>query len=294
MSSQLRAATPWRIAPSDALTDAFRLCEALTRHHSKSFYLATALLPGEKRQAMRALYAFCRTSDDIVDEPGHLIDYSLDGWAARAHAPPSESDHPVLLAWGATRQRYALSPAVIDDLLAGVRMDLTINRYATFDDLWLYCYRVASTVGLLAMQIIGHGAGAEEYAIKLGVALQLTNILRDVGEDARRGRIYLPLEDLTYFSLTEREILDGCTDERYQRLIRYQIARAQCLYDQALPGIVRLHPDGRLAVAAAAEIYRAILPAIAANGYDNHATRAIVPGWKKLALLPRAWLHTMG
>lgn len=279
----------WWAASSASLSDAYDICEGITRHHSKSFYLATSFLPYEKRRAIRALYAFCRWSDDIVDEPDHASGYSLEGWATSARSVDGPDDNAVLLAWADTRRRYNLSTTVIDDLLAGIRMDLTIDRYTTFDDLWLYCYRVASTVGLLSMQIIGYKEGADPYAIKLGVALQLTNILRDVGEDARRGRIYLPLDDLARFGLTEPDILASCCDERYHALMQFQIDRAERLYEEAWPGIAMLHPDGRLAVAIAATVYRGILPAIKRNGYNNHTVRAYVPTQAKIAMLPRIW-----
>jgi phytoene synthase len=292
-ASRLEATPFWWGAPSLTLTAAYDVCEAITRSHSKSFYLATAFLPAEKRRAIRALYAFCRWSDDIVDEPGHASGYSLDGWAA-AQETSSHEDNAVLMAWADTRRRYSLSSSVIEELLAGVRMDLTVDRYDTFDDLWLYCYRVASTVGLLSMQIIGYDEGADPYAIKLGVALQLTNILRDVGEDARRGRIYLPLDELARFNLTEQEILDGCCDERYRALMRFQIERTQRLYEEAWPGIGMLDRDGRLAVATAAAVYRGILPVVEENGYDNHTRRAFVPTWRKVAMLPRIWWQVRG
>ncbi|MBA3534140.1 MAG: squalene/phytoene synthase family protein [Ardenticatenales bacterium] len=288
MSIQLGASHYWGSTPALSLEEAYGTCEAITRHYSKSFYFATAFLPEEKRHAIRAFYAFCRWSDNIVDEPAQPLGYSLEGWAAEARGEADES-HPVLLAWHDLRQRYALSEEIIDELLAGMRMDLTVTRYSTFEALWLYCYRVASTVGLLSMQIIGHEEGATPYAITLGVALQLTNILRDVGDDARRGRIYLPLAELEACGLTEQDILDGRCDARYQTLMRFQIARAQRLYDEAWPGIARLHPEGRLAVATAATAYRAILPAIERNGYDNHHRRAQVSLARKLAMLPRLW-----
>ena len=278
----------WWKESSLPLADAYAYCEQVTRHHSKSFYFASAFLPKEKRRAIRALYAFCRYSDDIVDEPEHNLGYSFERWAAMAHDEANIS-HPVLSAWSDTYHRYQLPAQVVDELLAGVRMDLCISRYATFEELWLYCYRVASTVGLLSMHIIGYEPGADEYAIKLGVALQLTNILRDVGEDARRGRIYLPLDELADFGLSEQDILHGCLDERYQAFIQYQIARTEQLYQEAQPGIAMLHRTGQFAVAAAAEIYRGILPIIQANRYDNHSQRAFVPNWKKIAMLPRIW-----
>jgi phytoene synthase len=290
MSGQVGAVHHWLATPAATLADAYAVCEMITRHHSKSFFLATAFLPPEKRRAIRALYAFCRWSDDIVDVPENDIGYSLEGWAVHAHGDPHHTPFdPVLMAWNDTRRRYHLDPTVIDDLLAGVRMDLSINRYDTFDDLWTYCYRVASTVGLLSMQIIGYEEGATPYAIKMGIALQLTNILRDVGEDARRGRIYIPLDELDRFGLSEGEILEGVLDDRYRRLMQFQMERTQRLYDEAEAGIALLNKEGRYAVAAACTIYQAILPAIERNGYDNHTRRAFVPTAQKLMMLPGIW-----
>jgi phytoene synthase len=182
-----------------------------------------------------------------------------------------------------------LQPILVDELLAGVAMDLTINRYETFADLWLYCYRVASVVGLLVMGITGYTPGAEPYAIKLGVALQLTNILRDVGEDARRGRVYLPEEDLEHFGLKADDILAGVYDERFQAMMRFQVARAHQLYDESWPGIGLLPPESRFAVAAAGKVYRGILDSLAANEYDAYTRRAYLKLRQKLVQLPMLW-----
>jgi phytoene synthase len=269
------------------LSDAYAHCRRITRGASKSFFLAAALLPAPKRRAVEALYAFARTSDDVVDEHESPA-IALDRWLACLHGPAMSHD-PVLLAWHDTSTRYALPRALADELLAGVGMDLSINRYQTFDDLRLYCYRVASVIGLLSMHIIGYEEGAEPYAIHLGTALQLTNILRDIGEDAARGRIYLPLEDLERFGLREEDILNRVQDQRFRELMQWQMARAERLYQEAWPGILLLHRDGQFAVAAAALLYRAILPRITANDYDVFTTRAFVSGGEKLLLLPRIW-----
>ena len=273
--------------PALTLAEAYRACMAITREHSRSFFFSTQLLPPEKRRAVRALYAFCRTSDDLVDQPGPDALGSLAAWIALVHAPSVPADNAVLLAWRDTAARYAVPRALIDELLAGIAMDLTISRYATFADLWLYCYRVASVVGLIGMQIIGSRAGAADYAIKLGVALQLTNILRDVGEDAARGRVYLPQEDLERFQLSDADILAGRVDRRFRALMRFEIARADRLYEEAWPGIALLHRDGWLAVGAAAEIYRGILAKIALNDYDVFSRRAVLPLAGKLLTLLR-------
>jgi phytoene synthase len=278
------------------LEDAYRACEALTRKHSRSFFLSTQLLPAEKRRAIRALYAFCRTSDDLVDQPGQDAMRALAEWVALVHARQAPPDNAVLLAWHDTAARYSVPQSLVDELLAGVTMDLTVSRYATFDDLWRYCYRVASVVGLISMQIIGSQPGAASYAIALGVALQLTNILRDIGEDAGRGRIYLPQEDLARFGIHEDELLAGCrepvewqSNARFRALMSYEIDRAHMLYEAAWPGIALLNSDGQLAVAAAAEIYRGILARIVANDYDVFARRAHVSLAGKLLVLPKVW-----
>jgi len=270
-----------------SLPDAYRVSFEITRMHSRSFFLSSQLLPSEKRRAIRALYAFCRTSDDLVDQSGQDTARALAEWVDLVHALEPPADNAVLLAWNDTIARYAVPRSLPDELLAGIAMDLTVSRYATFDDLWLYCYRVASVVGLISMHIVGYREGASPYAIRLGIALQLTNILRDVGDDARRGRIYLPLEDLERFGLCDDDILNGRRDDRFRALMRFEIERAHALYDEAWPGIALLNADGRLAIGAAAEIYRAILGKIAANDYEVFTRRAHVPLAQKLLVLWR-------
>lgn len=287
------AGEPLRIITLPAAYDA---CVQITRQHSRSFFLSTQLLPPDKRLAVRSLYAFCRTSDDTVDQCPQDATQALAAWVDQVHAPTAPPDNAVLLAWNDTRERYAVPAYLPDELLAGIAMDLTANRYATFDDLWLYCYRVASVVGLISMHIIGYTEGAVRYAIKLGVALQLTNILRDIGEDAQRGRVYLPLEDLTRFGLTDDDIMNGRRDTAFRNLMRFEIARAHRLYEEAWPGIGLLQADGRLAIAAAAEIYRAILGRIERNDFDVFGCRAYVPLYEKLLILwqVRRRLHAEG
>ena len=183
---------------------------------------------------------------------------------------------------------YNIPQELIDELLAGIAMDLTVTRYATFDDLWLYCYRVASVVGLISMQIIGHVEEAVDYAVKLGVALQLTNILRDIGEDAGRGRIYIPQEDLVAFGVDEAEIFAHQRSPRFKALMSFQSARAHALYEESWPGIGLLNPDSSLAIAAAATIYRGILDSIHQHDYDVFSKRAFVPFLRKMGLLWQA------
>jgi 15-cis-phytoene synthase len=276
--------------PPDRIAEAYRHCEHIIRESSKSFFLSTQFLPAEKRRAVRAFYAFCRVTDDTVDHARGDATRALAEWVQQARAAHPLSDNPVLLAWHDTRTSYNLSPGLVDELLAGMAMDLTIHRYATFADLWLYCYRVASVVGLLSMGVTGSAPGATPYAIKIGVALQMTNILRDVGEDAKRGRVYLPQEDLKRFGLTADDILNQVYDDRFRSMMRFQVERTRRLYEESWPGIGLLSPDSRLGVAAAARIYRGILDNLAANDYDSYTRRAHLTLREKLVRLPRIWL----
>lgn len=199
-------------------------------------------------------------------------------------------DDPVALAWADTRTRYNIPVRYAEQLIAGVASDATITRYETFDELAAYCYRVASTVGLMAMHIIGYaGRRAIPYAVKLGVALQLTNILRDVGEDWRTGRCYLPQVELAAYGLSEADVARGQVDDRWRAFMRFQIGRTRTLYTEAMPGIALLDRSGRFAIAAAAELYRAILDDIESHDYDVFTRRAHVNAAGKLARLPGIW-----
>ncbi|MGB8644305.1 MAG: phytoene/squalene synthase family protein [Anaerolineae bacterium] len=269
----------------------YAMAQEITRLNSKSFFLASGLLPRDKRRAARVLYAFCRQTDDIVDELNGDL-HSLNAWRQRVIAPRPPADDLLLQAWSDVRERHRIPIAYVRQLLDGIGMDLTRKRYETFDELTRYCYGVASTVGLMAMHIIGfEDQAALPYAIKLGVALQLTNILRDVGEDFRQGRIYLPQEDLRRFGYTEADLANGVIDERFRALMDFEIARTRALYHEAWPGIRFLSPDGRLAIAAAADLYRGILGRIVQNGYDVFTQRASLSAPEKLSRLPGLWVQ---
>lgn len=275
------------------LEQAYRYCDDITRSHSRTFYLASSLLSAQKRDAVRALYAFCRVSDDLVDRGNGNAHSELEVWRYRTLYTAPGRDDLVSLAWSDARLRYRIPRRYAEQLIEGVAKDIDQRRYQTFDDLASYCYGVASTVGLMAMHIIGFsGENAVPYAVKLGVALQLTNILRDVGEDWQKGRLYLPLDELADFDLTEEDIGTGCLDERWQAFLAYQIDRNRRLYAEAFPGIAQLAPDGRFAVAAAAELYQGILDAIEVNGGDVFHHRAHLSSWDKLKRLPAIWWKT--
>jgi phytoene synthase len=279
------------------LENAYQTAEAITQEYSKSFHLATSLLPRDERRAVRALYGLCRATDNIVDDPQTTQHTDLNWWRAEVNQDWQLQQNPVLAAWSHTRQRYGVPQVYGDELIEGCEMDLTRSRYETFAELERYCYCVASTVGLMAMHILGTTTGvdyedAKPYAIKLGVALQLTNILRDVGEDAQRGRIYLPQEDMQRFNVTEDDILRGKLDERTIRLLQFEIERAYHLYEEAWPGIGFLAEKARFSVAVAADVYRGILGKIISNGYNVFTQRAFLTRSEKLRRLPVIWVRT--
>jgi len=250
---------------------------------------------------VRALYAFCRVSDDLVDrESGDpRSDVVVSGqWIVESDVSnhyPLSTNHLVSLAWADTRMRYGIPNLYAQQLLDGVALDLEVKRYATFEELAAYCYGVASTVGLMAMHIVGFSTmEAVPYAVKLGVALQLTNILRDVGEDWRAGRVYLPQEELEAFGLDEAGLQAGNVDERWRGFMRFQIERNRRLYREAWPGISMLSRDARPAIAAAAGLYKAILEDIERHDMDVFTRRAHLSGWEKVRRLPAAWLMVDG
>lgn len=301
-------ATPGLIFSHDidkeTLDAAYLQCAEITRNNSRTFYLSSRLLPREMRAAARALYAFCRITDDIVDRPtsdegeqNRLAD--LQNWRRHSLESHHASVNPTstgltTLAWTDTRARFGIPKAYAEQLIEGVGQDLTHNRYANFDDLAHYCYLVASTVGLMTMHIVGYaGPQAIPYAIKLGVALQLTNILRDVGEDWANGRIYLPQDELAVYGISEEQIAAGRVTPRWRAFMRFQIDRARRLYEEAMPGIGMLGRDGQIAIAASAVLYRDILTKIEENDYDVFTRRAHTSGMEKLRRVPAIWWTTL-
>lgn len=279
------------------LDNAYQNAESVTREFSKSFYLASGVLPAAQRRAIRALYGFCRLTDNLVDDPQEMTNGSdLSWWRAEVNRPWQQQNRDVLIAWAHTRESFNVPQCYGDELIEGCENDLTRTRYETFAQLQRYCYCVASTVGLMAIPILGLKPGinfaqAEPYAVKLGIALQLTNILRDVGEDLMRGRIYLPLEDLERFKVTEDDLLSGCLHDNVIRLLQFEIARTDQLYREAWPGIGLLGRQARFAAALAAEVYRGILGKIKLNGYDVFTRRAFLTRTEKLSRIPVIWLR---
>lgn len=270
-------------------------CEEITRRNSRSFFMASGFLPEEKRTAIRALYAFCRFTDDIVDLERAEPPYTLNEWKTRVTSNTLFEDDSILAAWLYTRIRYHIPTAYIEQFLEGVAQDVQHSEYKSFEDLAYYCYGVASTVGLMSISIIGFaGQEAIPYAVRLGIALQMTNILRDVAEDWQRGRLYLPLDELDAFGLVKEDVGEmvrtGRYNDNWRAFMNYQIRRARTLYAEAWPGIALLNPDGRLAIAAASDLYSGILDDIEANDFDVFSRRAHLSDWKKAARLPAIYM----
>jgi phytoene synthase len=289
-----------------SVDEAYEYCRRMTADYAKTFYLGSLLLPKEKRKAIWAIYAWCRRTDELVDgaKSQYTTTETLTEWEQQLEllfAGHPVDDFDVALA--DTLKRFSLDIQPFRDMIAGQRMDLYRNRYETFEELQLYCYRVAGTVGLFTNPVWGINNSQsnvpwekerqfyepKEEAVSLGIAMQLTNILRDVGEDARRGRIYLPLEDLKSFNYTEEDLFNGIIDDRWRALMGFQIERARQYYQQAEKGIRYL--DSRLPVWTALMLYQGILDAIESNNYDVFNKRAFVPTWEKILSLPIAWLR---
>lgn len=276
----------------EMLAAAYRYCEALTRFHSRTFYLASSLLPAEKRRAARALYAFCRITDNLVDESHNEAHATtaLDDWRVTISQPHPPANEPIALAWTDTQARFQIPSGYAEQLIEGVKRDLTQKRYANFNDLAEYSYGVASTVGLMVMHIVGfENEDAVPYAVKLGVALQLTNILRDIADDWQAGRVYLPQDELAEFGLSDADIGRARVDERWRAFMKLQIERNRQLYAESQRGIRLLNSDGRFAIAAAAGLYQGILDDIELRDYNLFGYRARVSNWGKLRRLPGIW-----
>ncbi|MEA5449920.1 phytoene synthase [Leptolyngbya sp. CCNP1308] len=285
-----------------SVEDAYEVCRRVTAKYSKTFYTGTMLMAPAKRRAIWAIYVWCRRTDELVDGPQAQFtsEKTLDRWESQlesifAGCPVDDED----VALVDTLERFPLDIQPFRDMIAGQRMDLHRNRYETFEDLELYCYRVAGTVGLMSTTVMGINTQLQTapwsqqqhldptpQAIALGIANQLTNILRDVGEDARRGRIYLPLADLAAFDYTEADLMAGVIDDRWRAMMAFQIERARRFYAEAESGIGLLSEDARWPVWSALALYRQILDVIEENGYDVFTQRAYVPSLRKLLTLP--------
>ena len=259
-----------------------------------SFYYAFNLLPEEKRDAMNTVYAFCRKTDDIIDEGNDTdeIKYEkLRKWRIELEkAFSGDSDYALLNKLGKTIHKFNIPYEPFFELLKGMEMDLQNKRYLTFDDLRLYCYRVASTVGLMCIEIFGYkNKSAKEFAINLGIALQLTNILRDIKKDSLKGRIYLPQEDLKRFSYGEYDIFSQKYDERFVNLMKYEVARAEKFFEGATENLNLDDKKAMFAARAMQHIYRRLLEKIIDAEYNIYQKNIKVSSFEKVGISLGVW-----
>ena len=286
------------VRPADnaaALAEDYVRCAEITRRASSNFYYAFMLLPPERRRALYAVYAFCRFVDDIADDdtitqPAEMLARWRDELRNVFAGTPAR---PVSRALADNVGRFNIPRRYFDEVIDGVEMDLTRRRYETFGELSLYCRRVASAVGLICIEIFGYANPATRiYAEKLGLAFQLTNIIRDVREDAERARIYLPLEDLRRFGVTEAELLGGAYSDRFRALMAFEAGRAREFYREAGQALPPEDRPSMLAAEAMRLIYSALLEQIVRSDYRVFDRRHRLSTPRKLYLVGRAWARS--
>jgi 15-cis-phytoene synthase len=286
------------------LRGAYAHCRAVTRKYAKTFYMATRFLPYHKQRSIFAIYALCRYLDDLVDETEDLIMKEKISYAEIIDRTELfktklistyrgvEHDNPILLAFADVLNRFHISIEYPLMLLDGVSMDLTKNRYETFDELYDYSYKVASVVGLMTSEVFGYrNPKALDHAVDLGIAMQLTNILRDIGEDLDRNRIYLPSEDLKNFNITESELFEKKVTDKFKEMMTFQIQRARDYYSSSDEGILMLNRDSWLPVKLARENYSRILDKIEQNNFEVFNSRAYLNSTEKFSILPKVLLE---
>jgi 15-cis-phytoene synthase len=280
------------------LEAAYDECRRLNAEHGRTYYLATLMLPAPKRPAVHALYAFARYADDIVDvgaDSPVQMRSRLDAleqafFAGRAEPPWLPAVHDTVRRWG-------VSPTLFEAFFTSMRMDLDVSEYATWEDLCAYMYGSAAVIGLQMLPILEPLPGLEEvaapYAADLGRAFQLTNFVRDVGEDLRRGRVYLPKEDLAAFAVTRDDLESGVLSSATRRLLAFEVQRARELFRRAEPGVRLLHPTSRDCIQTALTLYRGILDEVERGNYSVLDRRARVGVMRRAAVavpgLVRAW-----
>jgi 15-cis-phytoene synthase len=310
------AAVPWTPA-APQLVMAYSVCTGITRQAAKNFYYAFLVLPRRKREALCAVYAFMRRCDDITDDPTLSVPerrQKLDTWLDALHRAQQgqPTDDAILLALTESQRRYSIPAGLLDELALGTAMDLETAgsdenapaqsgntpgltvQYRTFEDLRLYCYRVASVVGLVCIHVFGYrDPDAEPLAEQCGLAFQLTNIIRDVKEDAGMGRVYLPEEDLAKFNLSAADLLATPDPARFGPLLALEADRAREFYASGDALIPYVSEDSQPALWVLINIYRALLEKIAAKQYDVFTARVSLSTWEKLRILAKGFVKRL-
>jgi 15-cis-phytoene synthase len=266
----------------------------IAKQSKSSFYYAFNLLPPDKRDAMNTVYAFCRQTDDIVDEGAETDDLrfeKLRKWSIELERSLSgDSAYSLLNKLAKTIRQFNIPIDPFFELLKGMEMDLQNKRYVSFEDLRLYCYRVASTVGLMCIEIFGYKhKTAKDFAVNLGIALQLTNILRDIKKDSQRGRIYLPQEDLIKFGLNEQEILQGVYSPKFRALMEYETERAKFFFEKANEALNLDDKPSMFAARAMQHIYFKLLEKIIIADYNVFDNNIKVSKIEKIGISLGVW-----
>ncbi len=278
------------------LSAAYRACRRVNARYGRTYFLATRLLPADRRPAVHALYGFARLADEIVDsglvpgDPGAALDV-LERELTDALREPGAATRPILVALADTVRTYRIRPVLFTDFLASMRMDLTVTGYRTFAELGTYMHGSAGVIGLQLLPVLGTVGPvreAEPAAAALGEAFQLTNFLRDIGEDLDRGRLYLPADELAAFGVDRDRLLrahrDGRPDPAVRRALAHLVSYTHAVYRRAEPGIALLRPESRPGIRTAALLYRRILDEIVASDYAVLGRRVVVPTHRRLAL----------
>ena len=276
---------------------AYSHCQRVTRENARNFYYTFRPMPYEKRRAMYAVYAYCRLCDDIADGELPLNDKyrGFEGVRRNLQASePSGEDAPMYRALQDTARRFDIPYRYFEEILEGVEMDMVKSRFASFDELREYCYKVASVVGLVCIRIFGFDdPKAKEYAVEMGLAMQLTNILRDVKEDAERGRIYIPQDEMSRFSYTEAELERGDVTDGFRSLMAYQAERARRYFDSSRALFPLISADARACPKLMHATYSGILERIEQAGFDVFERRIGLSACSKLILLARLWAGSL-
>lgn len=276
---------------------AYDHCQRIAKEHARNFYYAFRTLPPRKRRAIYAAYAFCRFCDDIADEDLPLEEKDrLFGQTRQllAQSRNGGSSDPIFKAIQDAAQAFGIPYEYFEEVIEGVEMDLTKTRFANFEELRTYCYKVASIVGLICIEVFGYqDASAREYAIDLGLAMQLTNILRDIREDAERDRIYIPQDEMARFGYSEAELMNGIINDSFRNLMAYQAARARRYFDSGKRLFPLLPAESRACPAMLHAVYSGVLDRIEASGYDVFERRIGLSTHEKLFLMARLWTGSL-
>jgi phytoene synthase len=282
------------------ITEAHAYCRTVTQRSRSNFYYSFFFLPRERRDAMYAVYAFCREVDSVVDDPapGRDPTEQLRNWRKElAAAYGGAPTHPVTISLASHARSLEIPQNLFEELISGVEMDLTRSRYETFEELSLYCYRVASVVGLICLAVFGaRSESARQYAINLGMAFQLTNILRDLASDADRDRVYLPQEDLRKFGYSEADLLARTYSPAFSQLMRFQCSRARDYYARASQLMKAMPASDRRALTVAEimrGVYERILGRIETSGYRVFGPRISLAPPYRLAVAAGVWLRSL-